>query len=128
MQRLRLLSRVCPRRRLLVATGMVTLLLLYGVCPHRLQAQPSPSQDLTQLQGDDSQWIRPAKNYASTRYSGLDQINTDNVKHLHPAWTFSTGVLRGHEAAPLVVNDTMYIVTPYPTSSMPSTSLSLARR
>jgi PQQ-dependent dehydrogenase (methanol/ethanol family) len=56
----------------------------------------------------------PAKNYASTRYSGLEQINTGNVKNLKAAWTFSTGVNRGHEAAPLVVNNTMYVVTPYP--------------
>jgi glucose dehydrogenase len=70
--------------------------------------------DLLQLQSDDNQWIMPAKNYASTRYSGLDQINTANVTQLQPAWTFSTGVLRGHEAAPLVINHTMYIVTPYP--------------
>jgi lanthanide-dependent methanol dehydrogenase len=56
----------------------------------------------------------PPKNDASTRYSGLDQINTPNVTQLQSAWTFSTGVLRGHEAAPLVINPTMYIVTPYP--------------
>ena len=56
----------------------------------------------------------PAKNYPSTRYSGLDQINTGNVKELKVAWTFSTGVNRGQEAAPLVVGDTMYVVTPYP--------------
>src|SRR5919107_3529588 len=56
----------------------------------------------------------PAKDYASTRYSGLDQINTENVKNLKVAWTFSTGVNRGQEAAPLVVGQTMYVVTPYP--------------
>lgn len=56
----------------------------------------------------------PAKNYASTRYSGLDEINTGNVKNLKVAWTFSTGVNRGQEAAPLVVGTTMYVVTPYP--------------
>jgi alcohol dehydrogenase (cytochrome c) len=56
----------------------------------------------------------PAKNYASTRYSNLDQINTTTVKSLKLAWTFSTGLTRGHEAAPLVVNNTMYIVTPWP--------------
>ncbi|PYS99977.1 MAG: PQQ-dependent dehydrogenase, methanol/ethanol family, partial [Acidobacteria bacterium] len=56
----------------------------------------------------------PAKNYASTRFSGLDQINPDNVKNLKVAWTFSTGVDRGQEAAPLVVGSTMYVVTPYP--------------
>jgi len=71
-------------------------------------------QELLRLQDDDRQWVMPAKNYASTRYSRLDQITTENVANLRLAWTFSTGVLRGHEAAPLVVNGTMYIVTPYP--------------
>jgi lanthanide-dependent methanol dehydrogenase len=63
---------------------------------------------------DDGQWTMPAKNYASTRYSELAEITADNVQNLRLAWTFSTGVLRGHEAAPIVVGDTMYIVTPYP--------------
>ena len=63
---------------------------------------------------DDGQWTMPARDHANTRYSGLDQIHTGNVGQLRLAWTFSTGVLRGHEAAPLVVGDTMYVVTPYP--------------
>src|SRR5579883_3549505 len=67
-----------------------------------------------QNQPDDGQWVMPAKNYASTRFSTLDQIHTGNVKSLKLAFTFSTGMTRGHEAAPLVVNNTMYIVTPYP--------------
>jgi PQQ-dependent dehydrogenase (methanol/ethanol family) len=54
------------------------------------------------------------KNFASTRFSGLDQINTQNVSRLSVQFTFSTGVVRGHEAAPIVVGDTMYIVTPFP--------------
>ena len=66
------------------------------------------------LQQDDAQWVMPAKNYASTRYSGLNEINTGNVNRLHVAWTFSTGVNAGHEAAPLVVGSTMYLVTPFP--------------
>jgi PQQ-dependent dehydrogenase (methanol/ethanol family) len=66
------------------------------------------------LQADDGQWIRPAKDYASLRYSSLDQITPQNVKQLKLAFTFSTGTTRGLEAAPLVVNNTMYIVTPYP--------------
>src|SRR5947209_16460195 len=63
---------------------------------------------------DDGQWTMAAKNYASTRFSTLDQINPSNVAQLKLAWTFSTGLTRGHEAAPLVVNGTMYIVTPWP--------------
>ena len=74
--------------------------------------QPRPYQG--QLEADDGQWIRPAKDYASTRYSSLDQINASNAKDLKLAFTFSTGMTHGHEAAPLVVNNTMYIVTPFP--------------
>ena len=74
--------------------------------------QPQPYQG--KLEADDGQWTRPAKDYASTRYSTLDQIKTDNVANLKLSFTFSTGLERGHEAAPLVVNNTMYIVTPWP--------------
>jgi alcohol dehydrogenase (cytochrome c) len=63
---------------------------------------------------EDGQWTMPAKRYASTRYSGLDQVNAGNVSRLTVAWTFSTGLTKGHEAAPLVVGDTLYLVTPYP--------------
>ena len=37
-----------------------------------------------------------------------------NVKDLQVAWTFSTGVLRGHEGSPLVVGNVMYVHTPFP--------------
>ena len=63
---------------------------------------------------EDGEWRIAAKNFASTRYSGLDQISASNVARLQPAFSFSTGVLRGHEAAPIVVGSTMYIVTPHP--------------
>lgn len=63
---------------------------------------------------DDGQWTMPAKNYASTRYSDLTEINEGNVQNLQVAFTFSTGVNKGQEAAPLVVGSTMYVVTPFP--------------
>ena len=63
---------------------------------------------------DDGQWTMPAKNYAATRYSELNEITAENVKNLQPAFTFSTGVNRGQEAAPLVVGSTMYVLSPYP--------------
>ncbi len=67
-----------------------------------------------QNQPDDGQWVMAPKNYASTRYSTLNQITTENAANLKLAWTFSTGTLKGQEAAPLVVNNTMYVVTPFP--------------
>ena len=63
---------------------------------------------------DDGEWRMPAKDYASRRFSGLSQITTENAATLKLAWTFSTGVNRGHEAAPLVVGTTMYVVSPFP--------------
>jgi PQQ-dependent dehydrogenase (methanol/ethanol family) len=63
---------------------------------------------------EDGQWALPAKDYAATRYSALRAITTANVPRLRAAWTFSTGVLGGHEGQPLVVDRTLYVVTPYP--------------
>jgi PQQ-dependent dehydrogenase (methanol/ethanol family) len=63
---------------------------------------------------DDGQWTMPGKDYASTRYSGLAEITAGNAGSLRPVWTFSTGVLAGHEGQPLVVKNTMYVVTPWP--------------
>jgi PQQ-dependent dehydrogenase (methanol/ethanol family) len=73
-----------------------------------------PSSYAGRLEADDGQWVRPAKDYASTRYSTLNEITTQNANGLKVAFTFSTGLTHGHEAAPLVVNNTMYIVTPWP--------------
>jgi PQQ-dependent dehydrogenase (methanol/ethanol family) len=61
-----------------------------------------------------SDWPMAAKDYANSRFSDAAQINAGNVKTLRLAFTFSTGVLRGHEAAPIVADGTMFIVTPYP--------------
>ena len=44
----------------------------------------------------------------------MSQINKDNVGDLQVAWTFSTGVLRGHEGGPLVIGDVMYVHAPFP--------------
>jgi glucose dehydrogenase len=59
-------------------------------------------------------WTMPAGDYASTRFSPLAQIDNRNAAQLRVEFTFSTGVDRGQEAAPLVVGDTMYVVTPFP--------------
>jgi PQQ-dependent dehydrogenase (methanol/ethanol family) len=89
--------------------AVVTMLFaLIGAGNRRAQAD-----DLNALSQDDKQWVMAPKNYASTRYSGLDQINTGNVANLQVAWTFSLGADRGQEAAPLVVDGTMYVMGPY---------------
>jgi lanthanide-dependent methanol dehydrogenase len=59
-------------------------------------------------------WAMPALHYNNQRFSTLKEINTGNVGKLQVAWTFSTGVLRGHEGAPLVIGDVMYVHAPFP--------------
>ncbi len=59
-------------------------------------------------------WPTPAGSVNGQRYSTLNQINAQNAGKLQVAWTFSTGVLRGHEGQPLVVGDTMFLDTPFP--------------
>lgn len=63
---------------------------------------------------DPNNWAKQEGDYANTRYSRLDQINAGNVGTMKVAWTFSTGVLRGHEGSPLVIGSTMYVHTPFP--------------
>jgi PQQ-dependent dehydrogenase (methanol/ethanol family) len=70
--------------------------------------------DTTTKYADDGQWVRPAKDFQGTRFSGLTEINNTNVQNLHVFSTFSLGTTRGVEAAPIVAGTTMYIITPFP--------------
>jgi PQQ-dependent dehydrogenase (methanol/ethanol family) len=72
------------------------------------------NEALGKLMQDPKNWAAPAGDFANHRYSDLKQINKDNVKNLRVAWTFSTGVLRGHEGGPLVIGDTLYIHSAFP--------------
>jgi PQQ-dependent dehydrogenase (methanol/ethanol family) len=72
------------------------------------------NDDLVTQMADSKQWAIQTGDYKNQRYSSLDEINAGNVGDLQVAWTFSTGVLRGHEGSPLVIGDTMYVHTPFP--------------
>lgn len=107
------------RASALVMSGFVATAL--AAC----QQQSSPPKQSNEAVGtakfaqsatpaDNGNWEMPSKDYAATRFSALTQITPANVKGLGLAFTFSTGTTKGFEAPPLVVGDTMYIVTPYP--------------
>jgi PQQ-dependent dehydrogenase (methanol/ethanol family) len=70
--------------------------------------------DVAQLSKDPKNWAMQAGSLDNQRYSELKQITSKNAKNLQVAWTFSTGVLRGHEGGPLVIGDTMYLHSPFP--------------
>jgi PQQ-dependent dehydrogenase (methanol/ethanol family) len=94
--------------KLLVATTSICgLLALQGLSARA-------DEDLDKRAQDPKQWVMQQGDNANTRYSKLNQINATNAGKLQVAWTFSTGVLRGHEGGPLVVGDTMYVHAPFP--------------
>jgi PQQ-dependent dehydrogenase (methanol/ethanol family) len=72
------------------------------------------NEELSKMAQNPKDWVMPAGDYANTRYSKLNQITAANVGKLQVAWTFSTGVLRGHEGGPLIVGNMMYVHTPFP--------------
>ncbi|RXF74608.1 lanthanide-dependent methanol dehydrogenase XoxF5 [Hansschlegelia zhihuaiae] len=93
-------------RKVAIAAG-----LMGAAC----MALPSLANDsVMQITKDPKQWGIQTGDYANHRYSKLDEINKDNVKKLQVAWTFSTGVLRGHEGSPIVIGNMMYLHTPFP--------------
>ncbi|WP_428356525.1 PQQ-dependent dehydrogenase, methanol/ethanol family [Methyloprofundus sp.] len=95
-----------PLKSLLLASTVAALLATPFIA--------SANSGVENLTKNPANWATWGGDYAGTRYSKLDQINAKNVKNLQPAWSFSTGVLRGHEGGPLVVDDIIYIHTPFP--------------
>ncbi len=70
--------------------------------------------DLEAAIANPGNWAAQAGDMFNQRYSKLTQINNKNVGKMKVAWTFSTGVLRGHEGSPLVVGNMMYIHSAFP--------------
>lgn len=67
--------------------------------------------------GEPQNWMTYYGTYDGQRYSPLDQVNTENVRRLAPAWVFQFGSSGLHagastyafEATPLVVDGTMFV-------------------
>lgn len=112
--------------KFLVSSSLTMLALALG--------NGARADELLEMQKDPTQWVSPTGDYANLRHSALKQITTENVGKLVVDWQFSTGVLRGHEGAPLVIHnvkipaeekdgavvkqayttDVMYLHTPFP--------------
>jgi len=93
---------------------MKRLLTLFAVLSMGGAQLAYANPELQKIIDDPNQWAIQTGDYANQRYSKLDQINKDNVGKMQVAWTFSTGVLRGHEGSPLVIGDMMYVHAPFP--------------
>jgi lanthanide-dependent methanol dehydrogenase len=64
--------------------------------------------------GAGAQWLTPSGTPGGSRFSVLSDINAANVSALVEDFAFPTGTIASHQGQPLVVGDTMYIVTPFP--------------
>ncbi|CAA0099126.1 Methanol dehydrogenase [cytochrome c] subunit 1 [Starkeya nomas] len=94
-----------------VAAAMATALGLGAMAP------AVANDKLVELSKSTDNWPMTGKNYSANNYSEANQINKQNVKQLRPSWSFSTGVLSGHEGTPLVVDGVMYIHSPFPNTT-----------
>lgn len=85
---------------------------LFFTLTFNLLAQAAP--DLEAAMKNPNNWAHARGQYNNQGYSALNQINTSNVKNLKMVWMFATGVNRGHEGAPLVIDGVMYLHTAFP--------------
>src|SRR5580658_478250 len=74
---------------------------------------PVSQQQLSDAAKDGSNFLHTNGNYEQTRFYPNDQINRNNVGHLHPAWIFTTEIKESLETSPIVVNGVMYATTSY---------------
>ena len=92
--------------------------MLFATCLGAMAAfgagAANANDELNKMSQNPKDWVMPTGDYANTRYSKLNQITAANVGKLQVAWTFSTGVLRGHEGGPLILGNMMYVHTPFP--------------
>jgi len=93
-------------KKLFSSTAVATALVAPGAA--------LANADLAKLMADSKNWAAAAGDFSNHRHTKLTQINKSNVNKLQVAWTFSTGVLRGHEGGPLVIGDTLYVHSAFP--------------
>jgi alcohol dehydrogenase (cytochrome c) len=117
------------RLKPVILAGGLSLVLIGGIFIAQQQAQP-PAQGqqpapvpavLQNYKGvtaerlkkpEDGDWLMVRRTYDGWGYSPLEQITAKNVEKLQPVWEFSTGVVSGHEAPPMVNNGVMFVATP----------------
>jgi len=64
--------------------------------------------ELLTADDDLSNWLMHGRTYAEERYSPLAYIHDGNIGDLDLLWTFPTGLTRGHESTPIVVDGVLY--------------------
>jgi len=94
----------------------------FGELSTQTRNVPPVVQDVTyerilDARSEPQNWLTYYGTYEGQRYSTLDEINTENVQHLAPAWVFQWGSFQMHagattyafEASPIVVDGVMFL-------------------
>ena len=76
------------------------------------QGLPVTSERLLKAADEQGNWLMYSRTYNSWRFSGLNQINANNVKNLHVKWLFQGRHIEKFETTPLVANGVMYLTRP----------------
>lgn len=92
-----------------------------GAPDARESSSPSEASENRSTEVDDARlraaesepdsWLTHGRTYSEQRFSPLDQVHDGNVSGLVRRWSFSTGLTRGHEATPIVVDGMMYLTS-----------------
>ncbi|HEY8213189.1 MAG TPA: PQQ-dependent dehydrogenase, methanol/ethanol family, partial [Methylocystis sp.] len=101
-------------RKLLNSVSLLSVLMAAPVVTMSAAVAEDKLEALTK---SENNWAMQGKNYSANHYSTLNQVNADNVKNLKVAWSFSTGLLSGHEGSPIVVDGKMYVHTSFPNNT-----------
>jgi len=83
-----------------IATGMVAAAFA-----------ASANDSVVKAVANTDQWAIAGHDYGNTRFSPLNQINSDNASKLSLAYSFSLGSLRSNESSPIVIGNTLYVST-----------------
>lgn len=92
-------------------------ILSYGMAgPARAADQVTPER-LLNVDREPGNWLHHHRDYASQRFSPLDQINRDTVRNLRVAWTMQLGGVEGGgiwshgglEGTPIAENGFLYV-------------------
>jgi PQQ-dependent dehydrogenase (methanol/ethanol family) len=71
----------------------------------------SANDSVVKAVANTDQWAIAGHDYGNTRFSPLNQINSDNASKLSLAYSFSLGSLRSNESSPIVIGNTLYVST-----------------
>ena len=101
------LRRFLPKKKVLWVVCAAVLMLIPMSCSSG-GARSDPS-------GASMDWPYYGNDIGGMRYQNINQINTNNVKNLRPAWVFHTGVtnspLLSFESQPIIVNHTLFVTS-----------------